>query len=374
MWQLVADFCELWCGFIMSSAVRTVLLAPQHWGLGHVTRSIPVIRYFVAKGWRVLLASSGAGAALLKREFPDLPVFELPDYGILYPSRNMYWNMAIQLWQMHKAIWLEKRAIAKICSAHQVDLVVSDARLGAAQRGVKSVIITHHLHFPLPLKLFEWFADNWMRFFYMQFDEIWVPDYGSEKNLSGDLSHLFKSRKHYFIGALSRFRKMPVTPRYDLCFMLSGPEPQRTLLEQKILQQIGELGPCRAILIRGTEHGDPLPAMPLLEVVPLATSEVLNEIMCASELIVCRSGYSTLLDLSVIGGRALLIPTPGQPEQEYLARELQRKQLFFTVSQDALDLQKHIPLAQQLPGYSQFEDEQTLSQILDARIGIIFQD
>lgn len=162
--------------------------------------------------------------------------------------------------------------------------------------------------------------------------------------------------------------------RYELCFMLSGPEPQRTLLEQKILQQIGELGPCRAILIRGTEHGDPLPAMPLLEVVPLATSEVLNEIMCASQLIVCRSGYSTLLDLSVIGGRALLIPTPGQPEQEYLARELQRKQLFFTVSQDALDLQKHIPLAEQLPGYSLFEDEQTLSQILDARIGAIFQD
>lgn len=374
MCKPIADFCELWSGINMSSAVRTVLLAPQHWGLGHVTRSIPVIRYFVARGWRVLLASSGAGADLLRREFPDLTVFELPDYGILYPSKNMYWNMAIQLWQMHKAIWLEKRAIGRICREHQVDLVVSDARLGAAQRGVKSVIITHHLHFPLPLRLFEWFADNWMRFFYMQFDEIWVPDYGSEKNLSGDLSHLFKSRKHYFIGALSRFRKMAVTPRYDLCFMLSGPEPQRTLLEQKIVQQWSQRAPVRAILIRGSEQAEPLPALPSMEVIPLATSEVLNEIMCASQLIVCRSGYSTLLDLSVIGGRALLIPTPGQPEQEYLARELQRKQLFFTVTQDALDLQKHIPLAEQLPGYSQFEDEQTLSQILDDRIRVIFED
>ena len=61
--------------------------------------------------------------------------------------------------------------------------------------------------------------------------------------------------------------------------------------------------------------------------------------MCASKLLVCRSGYSTLLDLSVIQSRAILIPTPGQPEQEYLSLELMNKKLYYSVQQDALNFE-----------------------------------
>ena len=356
----------------MEGRGKTVLLAPQHWGLGHVTRTIPVIRYFISKGWRVLLASSGPGAALLRREFPDLQVFDLPDYGILYPSSNMYWNMSIQLWQMHKAIWLENRAISRLCREHKVDLVVSDARLGAFRRKVKSVIITHHLHFPLPYRLFEWFADTWMRFFYLQFDEIWIPDYAGAHNLSGALSHLFRSSKHHFIGALSRFERMELPLRYDLCFMLSGPEPQRTLLESEILRQYDRMAPCRAILVRGTESGPPVSVSNPLDVIPLATSRQLNEIMCASSMIVCRSGYSTLLDLSVIGRRALLVPTPGQPEQEYLARELHARGLFFGTSQDKLDLTVQLAEAATMSGYAPFDPPRSLQETLDERMEHLF--
>ncbi|MBK6823077.1 MAG: hypothetical protein IPG87_08840 [Saprospiraceae bacterium] len=170
----------------MTAASRKkVLIAPQHWGLGHVTRTIPVIRYFLNKNFEVVLASSGAGSDLLRKEFPYLTVFDIPDYGITYPSRNMFWNMTFQIFKLHKAILLEKMAIGKICKEQNIDLLVSDARLGAAQKSIPSVIISHHLHIPLGSRIIEFISDTWMRFFYMQFDQIWVPDFGGPHNLSG---------------------------------------------------------------------------------------------------------------------------------------------------------------------------------------------
>lgn len=347
---------------------KKVLIAPQHWGLGHVTRTIPVIRYFIRKGYELVLASSGAGSNLLRKEFPELVVYDVPDYGITYPSRNMFWNMTFQIFKLHKAILLEKIALGKICKEHQIDLVVSNARLGAAQNGIASVIISHHLHIPLGSKLIEFISDTWMRFFYLQFNQIWVPDFGGDHNLSGDLAHQFKSSKHFFIGPLSRFRTMDLPQRFDICFMLSGPEPQRRFFEEKILSQINDLGPAKMILIRGTTTGAVLPKYVNLEVKDLVTSEELNEIMCSSGLIVCRSGYSTLLDLSVIQKKALLIPTPGQPEQEYLGRGLMAKNLFLNVDQDDLNLKKHVKEALAYPGYLEFQPSSGLEYYLDPLI------
>ncbi|NOT37428.1 MAG: glycosyltransferase [Saprospiraceae bacterium] len=335
----------------MSIQSKTVLITPQHWGLGHVTRTIPVIRYFLDLGWKVLLGSSDAGADLLRKEFPNLKVYELPDYKILYPSKNMYWNMAIQMYKMHLAIFKEYFAIKKICKENKVDLLISDARLGAAQSNVPSIVITHHLHFPLSYKLFEWFADTWMRFFYMRFNQIWIPDFEGKINIGGDLDHGFKSNKHYYVGALTRFQKIEVSQEYEFCFMISGPEPQRTYLEEKIIAQLEEIEYKKSILIRGTKTGKSLPVLPNLQVIDLATSEQLNHIMCASGLIICRSGYSTLLDLTIIRKKALLIPTPGQPEQEYLARELNSNKLFFSTDQDHLNLRIQLPIALEFPGY-----------------------
>ncbi|MEO6189149.1 MAG: glycosyltransferase [Saprospiraceae bacterium] len=347
---------------------KTVLLTPQHWGLGHVTRTIPVISYFVNRGWKVLLASSGAGSDLLKKEFPQLAVFELPDYNILYPSKNMYWNMAIQMYKMHRAIILEKFAIRRLCKEHEVDLLISDARLGAAQSKVPCAIITHHLHFPLKLKFFEWCADTWMRFFYLQFNEIWIPDFENEKNLSGSLSHQFKSKKHHYLGPLSRFKRLDIEQKFEVCFMLSGPEPARTKFEDLILEQFPSLQLQSAILIRGKSDIPSIAKIPNLQIISLATSEQLNHIMSASGIIVCRSGYSTLLDLSVIRKKALLIPTPGQPEQEYLGHELHRKKIFYSIDQDNLDLAAQIPLALECSGYTDFQENENLYSILDQRV------
>ncbi len=359
-------------------ALPKVLICPQHWGLGHVTRTIPVIRYFLSRGYPVILASSGAGSELLRMEFPDLRVLDLPDYGMRYPFKNMYLNMGLQLIQMHIAIVREHFAIRRICKEEGIGMIVSDARLGASQKRIPSVIITHHLHFPLDNFLSEWMSDVWMRFFYMMFDQIWVPDVAGEINLSGALSHTFRSTKHYFIGVLSRFKKMDLDIAYDYAFVLSGPEPQRTAFEEILLKQMHHLGNVRCILIRGTREAKSIQVAAQnfegsLDIRDLISGNELNEIMCASDWIVSRSGYSTLLDLSVIRKNALLIPTPGQPEQEYLAKELTRKKLFYSTTQDLLNLEKDIPLSRSYPGYAQMDFGPSLGDRLDPLLSTLLE-
>ncbi|HEX5624923.1 MAG TPA: glycosyltransferase, partial [Saprospiraceae bacterium] len=350
---------------------KKVLICPQHWGLGHVTRTIPVIRYFLQRADQVVLASSGAGSELLRKEFPLLQVYELPDYGITYPFKSMYLNIGLHFIRMHVAIWKEHWAVRRICRKEGIDLIVSDARLGASQKGIASVIISHHLHFSLGFSFVEWCCDTWMRLFYLSFDQLWIPDLEGPVNLSGDLAHRYRSKKHYFIGALSRFRKKKLNVRYDYAFVLSGPEPQRSYLENRILDQVARLYPSKCILVRGSSQAprtreELVLKYPDLEVRDLVTSEELNDIMCASGLIVCRSGYSTLLDLYAIEKPALLIPTPGQPEQEYLAEELMRKKMFFMVSQDELILSRDVFLARDYAGYSIPRQQEDLHSRLDS--------
>ncbi len=350
-----------------------VLICPQHWGLGHVTRTIPVIQYFIQKGYRIVLASSRAGSELLRMEFPDLKVYELPDYGITYPFQNMYLNMALHLIRMHVAIVREHFAVRRICKQENIGLIVSDARLGAPQRHIPSVIITHHLHFNLNNRFFEWVSDVWMRFFYMRFNEIWIPDIEGPDNLSGDLSHLFKSKRHYFIGILSRFKPMEPPMRYDYAFILSGPEPQRTYFENIILEQLTDLAPAKCILVRGTHQPtDLFKRFPncsgMLEVKPFLKAGELNELICSSRQIMCRSGYSSLLDLCILHKSAFLVPTPGQPEQEYLAHELMSKGLFYSKSQSEIHLKQDLTTSKEYPGYSQVDLGKNLKDILDYRV------
>ncbi len=211
-----------------------------------------------------------------------------------------------------------------------------------------------------------------MRSFYESFNQIWVPDFAGDKNLSGKLSHQYQSNRKFFIGAISRFKKLEIPKRYDIAFVLSGPEPQRSLLEEKIIEQIKNNSDKKMILVRGTSNMEKLKNIPAhVEIVELASSDELNQIMSASDLIVSRSGYTTLLDLYVIRKKALLIPTPGQPEQEYLAEELKAKNMFFTTDQNDLDLIKDIPEALNYQGYDLLEEEIILEKRIPELLGLL---
>ncbi|MCS6928217.1 MAG: glycosyl transferase family 28 [Saprospiraceae bacterium] len=320
--------------------MKRVLVAPLNWGLGHATRCIPIIRALQELGAEVLLASDGVALHLLQAEFPHLPAIELPSYRIRYDTPSMVWNIGRQLPRILWAIGQEHRVVERLVKQYNLSGILSDNRYGCFSRRVHSVLITHQLYVRVPF--LSWLVRPVVRLFLAQFHAIWVPDVAEPPGLSGELSHGNKSPcpNVAYIGILTRMEGYERSIEYDIAVVLSGPEPQRTILEQRLLEQAIFL-PYKFIFIQGkTQAKNHHFVSPNVEVVSFLTSEELNNVLMSSRFLISRSGYSSIMDLAALGKKAILIPTPGQTEQEYLANFLSERRLFVTQKQDALDIEK----------------------------------
>jgi predicted glycosyltransferase len=229
-----------------------------------------------------------------------------------------------------------------ICSQwHKIDVVISDNRVGLYNSKVVSVYITHQL----AVKTGNWFtskiAEGIHKYFINKFDECWVPDFRSQ-TLAGELSHSAIMPKNVkYIGALSRFeKKSNVEKKYDLLIILSGPEPQRTILENLLLNDLLSYA-NKTLLIRGLP-GNAENIFLNNDSVKIINHLAADELCLAiqqSDIIISRSGYTTVMDLVKLTKQAILIATPGQPEQEYLARFLKEKKFIFSVEQENFNLE-----------------------------------
>ena len=315
-----------------------VLVAPLDWGLGHATRCIPIIFHLLQQNCEVILAAEGAGRTLLQKEFPDLICVDLKGYRIKY-SRTKFWLPVKLLMQFPKffySIYAEKRWLNKIVFDFNIDAVISDNRLGLSHSKIPCVYITHQLQIKTGNRVTESIAKKIHYYFINKFTACWVPDAEGEINLAGELSHpvVLPKVPVKYLGPLSRFEKINTDIKYDLCFLLSGPEPQRSIFEKNILADLKQFK-GNVILLRG------LPAnLPVLESNSntlqihnhLAGAE-LNLVLQQSNMIICRSGYTTMMDLIKLQKKAIMVPTPGQTEQEYLCGYLQQQQLFLGIQQ-----------------------------------------
>jgi predicted glycosyltransferase len=352
--------------------MKKILVAPLNWGLGHATRCMPIIKILLEQGFEILLASDGDAGRILSKEFPNLPYFELPSYNISYPSENMLYNGLVQSKNIFKTIKKEKKTIQNIVNQYNINIVISDNRFGCYTENTKNIFITHQINIKTPYRWTDFFARKINHFFIKKFDEIWIPDVKNEPSLAGTLSHgyLEKLPPCHYLGVISRFEKtinitiplgFPKQPeRYsniNILILLSGPEPQRTILEQKILAQAEKL-PYDFLLVRGlVKENEQLTEQKNIKILNYATSETLNELMRNAKLIIARSGYTTLMDLALTGKKALLIPTPGQTEQEYLAASLAAKNIFTYQTQKALNLEKGIAEALEMKAWQpQFQN------------------
>ncbi|HRI60422.1 MAG TPA: glycosyltransferase [Saprospiraceae bacterium] len=341
--------------------MKRILVAPLNWGLGHVARCIPLIQALRRMGAEVLLASDGGALRLLKAEFPQLPAYDLPSYRIRYESPNMVRNIAWQLPRIVYAIRSEQWATEKLVREHDIHGIISDNRYGCFSTKANSVILSHQLHLRIPNRFLEWTANHVLHQALRKFDAIWAPDVAEEPNLSGELSH-GEPDVHpnvRFIGPLSRLHPDGCESEYDVAIVLSGPEPQRTFLEQRLLEQ-AMLLPQKFIFIQGkTRAKEHYYVAENVELVSYLTSQELNEVLLASEIIVCRSGYSSIMDLAALGKKALLIPTPGQTEQEYLADHFARQNTFLVQKQEEIDLETGLEKVPATTGFQQgqFETE-----------------
>ena len=320
---------------------RRILISPLDWGLGHASRIIPIINRYIELGDNVIIAGSGLSLELLKKQFPTLNSIEIPSFKMKYSSGNS------QVWAVVKAFpklifysIKEHQVLKKIVKEENIDFIVSDNRFGLFHNTTPSAYITHQLWIKLP-KGWTWlepFVAFVHRCIINRFTECWVPDYeDSEKSLAGELSHpAIMPRCVKYIGAISRFSKRCtpygretitpnsslLTPNFALA-ILSGAEPQRTMFEEELLTSLQDNPHENIILVQGKiEAQQKITKVGKVTVYNYMSAEELQKNILKADKIICRSGYSSIMDLYALGKlqNATLIPTPGQTEQEYLAK------------------------------------------------------
>ena len=342
------------------------------WGLGHATRSLPVIRKLIDEGNELSIISNGRSLDLLKKELgEDIEYYDIPDYPMLLSENSrqfmaksvIYWPTFIA--RMESGLQRLKKILAK----KKIDKIISDARYDIYDRKIPSFFISHQIRImnPLRLKMFERGSETFNLFFFKRFAGVIVPDF-KEDNLSGELSHnlnRINENKLHYIGVLSDFKKKETKKDIDYLISISGPEPQRTMLEEKLISQIDDLKGKIVITLGKTENLDKFKIKDF-ETYSFLPKEKREDFLNRSKLVISRSGYSTILDLAVIGTKALMTPTPGQIEQEYLGEYHNKKNTFYSVNQSKINLKKDIEIAKKTTGVKRKCDvKKSVENIID---------
>ena len=346
---------------------RRILISPLDWGLGHASRIIPLINRYLEQGDNVIIAGSGLSLNLLKKQFPTLKSIEIPSFKMKYSaSKSQVWAVAKAFPRLIYYSIREHSALKRIVKEENIDFIISDNRFGLYHKTVPSAYITHQLmiKLPRPWGFLEPFVASVHRCIINKFTECWVPDFEDiSESLAGELSHPDKKPQNVkYIGALSRFKKiargseelgisvqtsrepslLEFSRRVDdrqgimqpeitsgasnlrslALAILSGAEPQRTIFEKELLASLQENPHENIILVQGKiEAEQKITQVGKVTVYNFMNTEELEKNILKADEIICRSGYSSIMDLYALGKlqNATLIPTPGQTEQEYLA-------------------------------------------------------
>lgn len=278
----------------------------------------------------VTVAASDAAAALLQAEFPQLHFLNLPAYNITY-SRDKRWlpfKILIQIPKILKAVKAEHVWLKKLLLTHNFNAVISDNRYGFYNINISSVFITHQLQVRTSLNLL---TNIMRRLLYKRinnFNECWVPDYAGSLNIAGRLSHppVFPIIPVKYLGPLSRFKQnVQIKIAYKYLFIISGPEPQRTIFEKTILAFVKTIKD-KCIIVRGKpEKNKPVEEIAQCKIYNHLNTKDLAAAFNASEFIVSRCGYTSVMEILSLQKKSILIPTPAQTEQEYLAKRLMQQ-------------------------------------------------
>ena len=325
---------------IDSNPHKKILVAPLNWGLGHAARCIPIIDALQKNGFQPVLAGDGMSLHLLRQEYPSLASYELPSTSVEYAKKGslLKYKLLSQAPKLLKAIALEKEAVQEIHLKENLTGIISDNRFGLRSEEIPSVYITHQLKVLSGATSF--ISTTLHQQIISKFHQCWVPDY-STNELSGDMSTSSDTTGFVkYIGPLSRFKRKEMEKKWDLLAVLSGPEPQRSLLEEKLLEKL-KLFSGKCLMIRGMiEDKQSSRCLGNTTIVNFMLQKELRDCIESSKLIVSRSGYSNIMDLNALEAKTFFIPTPGQFEQEYLAKYFQNKGISDYTEQHLFDLDK----------------------------------
>jgi hypothetical protein len=315
-----------------------------------------MIRMLAERGVEVILVADGRPYALLEKEFPGLTMIRMPGYLFSYPeSGRMAMNMLTWTPSIFLGIYREHRLLQRLISELRPDAVISDNRFGLWSKAIPSVFMTHQVMVKAPpgLRFLEPLLYRINRAFINRYDECWIPDEEGPQNLSGDLGHLRRPPGHAcYIGPQSRFRAIHTAPGrmpgHGFLALLSGPEPQRTRLEEILLSQLGDCDTA-GIVVRGIPEKTEQQRIGEHHILySHIETETLARLMQEAEVIISRPGYSTLMDLWALDKMAVFVPTPGQTEQEYLAEYHKDRGRFLFIRQEDFNLKQALRAAASL--------------------------
>jgi hypothetical protein len=336
-----------------------VLVSPLNRGLGHATRDIPIIRSLLAHGHEVTLAACGSALSVLRHEFPDCRWIEYPDYPVPSGSGHLFIpKFCATLPFLFQATVREHTTLEAILVKDRYDLIISDNRPGVCSSEIPSIFVTHQLHYHLPLLYWpvECLGILANQNLHERYDRIIVPDNSpGPLSLAGKLSKPqtdVARERVFFSGILSDTRQIACSQDLDYLVVISGPEPQRTAFEKLIGREIGRLD-GHGVILQGNPQKK---AKPVTEgnwtSISYAPTELKVELMNRAQCVICRPGYTTMMELAELGKkRALLVPTPGEKGQKYLSGYYEENGWYHSCDQADLDLAEEIPLTRRYQGF-----------------------
>jgi hypothetical protein len=325
---------------------KTILICPLEWGLGHAGRMVPLAKNLIDLGHNVIIGSGPGHLEFFRKELPEIKCIDFPGYSIRYSSwLPQYLVILLNVPVFLISILKEHRQLKRIIAGSGIDIVISDSRPGLWNTSIKTVFVTHMIRVPLPgwASLIKMTGLITTKRIIKRFNFCFIPDVDSGNDLSGKLSHGIKLPGNArYIGILSRFPVMEKAAGegdYDFfcTVLLSGPEPQRSLLKKK-LERILRLKNEKSVILEGRPESKPEKRSEgnLTYISHLSPREM-TDLIYRSRHIISRSGYTTLMELTALGKSAIIIPTPGQTEQEYLAGYLSQKGWFRSISQKEIN-------------------------------------
>jgi hypothetical protein len=304
---------------------KIIFVAPLDWGLGHATRCVPLIRKLSLNN-TLILGVTPLTKIIFDDEFPNLKKIDLEPYNISYSKKqSLTLKLLLDFPRIKKVIKKENEQLKHLIKENKIEVVISDNRLGLFNKAIETVYITHQVN--IQAGIFSFLANKIHHYYIKKYNRVWIPDYdNNQQSLAGKLSHPSPFKNTSYIGTLSRLEKNASDEfSFDYLFLVSGPEPHRTSFENTLIE-IATKTNKKVCLVRGTHLNLETKLSKNITVFDLPNSKILSQLITNSDTILFRSGYSSLMDLHHLNkSKLILIPTPSQPEQIYLAKYWQNK-------------------------------------------------
>jgi len=297
---------------------KNILFSALNWGYGHVMRSIVLLKQLRRQDNQIFVVATAEQIQLFKSEAIDAVFIQSNGYPFEFSGKgNFAFDLLRNSARLRSHYRQEQQLVEKLCSELDIHWVIADQSLGFYSKKAPSVLITHQVNLPL-----TWWQKPAQLFYNKQLDKfkyIWIPDQAPPHNLAGNLSQT-KRKNVSYIGWLSRFTEIPKPEKkYDIGVLVTGPQPYAQQFFNEMCKRFENSQERVFMLYNGTD----LSTHKNIQIFQHLPTAEMAELLCSAELMISRSGYSTLMDFKALGlTNVELYATPGQAEQEYLKGRL----------------------------------------------------